>query len=347
MTFSKLFARCAYFGSRGSSQSSHHPNKQSIGFSNQTHGFHWSNIQTKRALNKSSTMQKIKDTILLMEATKGPTTKATIGTCQGLGTAAMVFGTGYTIALLTCGLEENPQRHPLLTDIQLENGANAVLDTASIRSYLEERRKIIDERISLTYFHIVSSLVAAGLTSVLSFRMFKNKAFLVQIANRPMVAVGAGVITPFLMGYVVRSLPRTPNPDGNMIPFGMKELGHLLYAGSLGLVAAPLYLLGGHSMVRAAYVTAGCFAGTHNNYSTVPKHIFFAFKQSANLLETIVSFTKPKAFNHTSHQIGLHGVSKVIPRTALLEQEAPLVIAVNAVLVSFLSKIFEKKFLFY
>jgi len=81
-----------------------------------------------------------------------------------------------------------------------------------------------------------------------------------------------------------------------LIPFGFKEFGHLLYAGTLGLVAAPLYLLGGQSMIRAGYVTAGCMAG-------------------------------------------LHGVAKAAPKNAFINWEEPLIIGMNAILISFLCKI--------
>ncbi len=70
----------------------------------------------------------------------------------------------------------------------------------------------------------------------------------------------------------------------------------MLYAGTLGLVAAPLYLLGGQSMIRAGYVTAGCMAG-------------------------------------------LHGVAKAAPKNAFINWEGPLIIGMNAVLISFLSMV--------
>lgn len=204
MASSKLFGRNSLgahhvLGRGGTNKLSRNPTP----FHQQSHSIHneglYSKNQFRRCYNNAvQQYNKCKDSILLFEATKGPLAKVGVGIVQTAATAGLVFGSGYALTLFT-------QDHsgPQLIDIQHERDEN-LWEMKDIIEYLQERENRAGRKINLTYFHLASSLIAAGTMSLLSFRLFKNKALLVKIGDRPLVAVGVGVVTPFLMASIVR-----------------------------------------------------------------------------------------------------------------------------------------------
>ncbi|ODN05091.1 Growth hormone-inducible transmembrane protein [Orchesella cincta] len=200
----------------------------------------------------SGMFRKMKDTVLVIEATRGPLGKATIGIAQGMATAAIVIGAGSGVTALANYLTSNYKQE-------------------------DETSWMARKSMDLTYFHLISSLIVSSLAAVFSFRIFRNKTLLLRLGDRPIVAVGIGVVTPFILSSIVHRLPSTKVTDPGKIPFGVKEAGQLFHAAAVGLVAAPLYLLGGQSIVRAAFVTAGLCGGLHGVAHFAPSDAFLSW----------------------------------------------------------------------
>ncbi len=69
-------------------------------------------------------------------------------------------------------------------------------------------------------------------------------------------------------GMLVRSIPYEANT------FGAKQLAWALHAGILGAFIAPLTLLGGPLMIKAAWYTAGVVGGLSLVAATAPSDKF-------------------------------------------------------------------------
>ncbi|CAL8073671.1 unnamed protein product [Orchesella dallaii] len=238
----------------------------------------------------SGVLRKLKDTVLVIEATKGPIAKTTIGIAQGIATAAIVVGAGSGVTTL------------------------ATYMTSSNKNQ-DETSWGAGKRVDFTYFHMMSSLIVSSLAAVFSFRIFRNKTLLLRLGDRPLIAVGIGVVTPFVLSSIVHRLPSTKVSDPTKIPFGVKEVGQLFHAAAVGLVAAPLYLLGGQSIVRAAFITAGLCGGLHGVAYIAPNDAFLSwgtpitYAMNAVLLAFIMTLVLRK--NHAAfmpcYRFMMHG----------------------------------------
>lgn len=67
-------------------------------------------------------------------------------------------------------------------------------------------------------------------------------------------AIGASFAAMIGSGMLVRSLPYTEG-------FGAKQMAWMLHSGVVGAVVAPLCLMGGPILVRAAWYTVGVVGG--------------------------------------------------------------------------------------
>jgi len=109
----------------------------------------------------------------------------------------------------------------------------------------------VKQRIRDTYLYFGSSLIFTAGSAVAASRSPMVMNLMMKNSFLAILATAAAMIGS---GVVVRSLPYQEG-------FGKKQLAWLVHAGIVGAVIAPITLLGGPLMVRAAWMTAGVVGG--------------------------------------------------------------------------------------
>ncbi|CAH1794409.1 unnamed protein product [Owenia fusiformis] len=124
--------------------------------------------------------------------------------------------------------------------------------------------QIVRDRIKTTYMYFgggiaitAASALAASRSPVILNLMMKNS--IMAMIGTFAVIIGSGM--------VVRSIPYKEG-------FGAKQLAWMGHAGIMGAVIAPLCLLGGPILVRAAWMTAGIVGGLSTIAACAPSEKF-------------------------------------------------------------------------
>lgn len=94
---------------------------------------------------------------------------------------------------------------------------------------------------------IASTATAAALA-------FRSPMMMNLVMRQGWMAIGATMLAMMGSGMVVQSLPYKEG-------FGAKQVAWLVHTGIIGAVIAPLCLLGGPLITRAAWYTAGVVGG--------------------------------------------------------------------------------------
>jgi len=109
----------------------------------------------------------------------------------------------------------------------------------------------VKTRIRDTYAYFGASI---GLTAATAGAIFKTPALLNLVARGGFVAMGVSIAAMIGTGMFARSIPYEEG-------IGKKQLAWALHCAVLGAVVAPICLLGGPIMLRAAWYTAGMVGG--------------------------------------------------------------------------------------
>lgn len=109
----------------------------------------------------------------------------------------------------------------------------------------------VKERIRDTYAYFGASI---GLTAASAAAVFKTPALLNIVARQGMVALGVSIAAMIGTGMFARSIPYEKG-------IGKKQLAWALHCGVIGAVIAPICILGGPILTRAAWYTAGMIGG--------------------------------------------------------------------------------------
>ena len=110
---------------------------------------------------------------------------------------------------------------------------------------------MVKERIRATYLYFGSSLVFTAASAV----AISRSPVMMNLMMRNSLLVMFGTMAAMIgSGMVCRSLPYTEG-------FGAKQVAWMVHAGIVGTVIAPLTLLGGPLLIRAACYTAGVVGG--------------------------------------------------------------------------------------
>lgn len=109
----------------------------------------------------------------------------------------------------------------------------------------------VRQRIRATYGYFGAGLAVTAAAAVVAAR---SPVLLNMMMGNSWVALGVTLAAIMGSGYIVRSIPYTPG-------FGTKQLAFIGHAAIMGAVLAPLCLLGGPALVRAAWTTAGICGG--------------------------------------------------------------------------------------
>ncbi|XP_068161789.1 growth hormone-inducible transmembrane protein [Antennarius striatus] len=122
----------------------------------------------------------------------------------------------------------------------------------------------VKDRIHSTYMYFAGSV---GMTALSALAVSRNPALMGLMTRGSLLAIGATFAAMIGAGMLVRSISYEHSP----VP---KHLAWMLHAGVLGAVIAPLTLLGGPLMVRAAWYTAGIVGGLSTVAMCAPSEKF-------------------------------------------------------------------------
>ncbi|KAK9530261.1 hypothetical protein VZT92_011775 [Zoarces viviparus] len=122
----------------------------------------------------------------------------------------------------------------------------------------------VKDRISSTYMYFAGSI---GLTALSAVAVSRTPALMGLMMRGSWLAIGATFAAMIGAGMLVRSISYEQSP----MP---KHLAWMLHAGVMGAVIAPLTLLGGPLMMRAAWYTAGIVGGLSTVAMCAPSEKF-------------------------------------------------------------------------
>ncbi|XP_034951731.1 growth hormone-inducible transmembrane protein-like [Chelonus insularis] len=109
----------------------------------------------------------------------------------------------------------------------------------------------VKDRVHTTYMYFGGSIAASAATAAACLR---SPAVMRMVTQGGWVAMGVSLVAMIGSGMLVRSIPYQEG-------FGAKQMAWLVHSGVIGAVIAPLSLLGGPIMLRAAMYTAGIVGG--------------------------------------------------------------------------------------
>jgi len=109
----------------------------------------------------------------------------------------------------------------------------------------------VKDRIKDTYMYFGGSLAATAGTAA---AIFRSPAAMSIVSRGGFIALGVSIAAMIGSSMVARSIPYSPG-------FGSKQLAWLTHCAVVGAVIAPICLLGGPILTRAAWYTAGMVGG--------------------------------------------------------------------------------------
>lgn len=122
----------------------------------------------------------------------------------------------------------------------------------------------VKDRIRSTYMYFAGSI---GLTALSAVAVSRTPALMNLMMRGSWLAIGATFAAMIGAGMLVRSISYDQSP-------GAKHLAWMLHAGVMGAVVAPLTLLGGPLLIRAAWYTAGIVGGLSTVAMCAPSEKF-------------------------------------------------------------------------
>lgn len=124
--------------------------------------------------------------------------------------------------------------------------------------------QFVKDRIRSTYMYLAGSI---GLTALSAMAVSRTPALMNFMLRGSWVTIGATFAAMIGAGMLVRSIPYDESP-------GPKHLAWLLHSGVMGAVVAPLTILGGPLLIRAAWYTAGIVGGLSTVAMCAPSEKF-------------------------------------------------------------------------
>jgi len=124
----------------------------------------------------------------------------------------------------------------------------------------------VKDRIKSTYMYFSGSI---ALTAMSAVAVSRSPVLMNIMMKNSLLAIGVTIAAMVGSGMVVRSMPYTGN-------FGSKHVAWMVHSSIIGAVVAPLCLLGGPILVRAAWYTAGVVAGLSAVAACAPSEKFLS-----------------------------------------------------------------------
>ncbi|EHB00154.1 Growth hormone-inducible transmembrane protein [Heterocephalus glaber] len=109
----------------------------------------------------------------------------------------------------------------------------------------------VKDRICSTSMYLAGSI---GLTALSALEVARSPVLMNFMMRGSWMTIGATFAAMIGAGMLVQSIPYEQSP-------GQKHLTWLLHSGVMGVVVAPLTILGGPLLIRAAWYTAGIVGG--------------------------------------------------------------------------------------
>ena len=109
----------------------------------------------------------------------------------------------------------------------------------------------VKDRIHATYMYFGGSVVTTAASAVLCLR---SPAMMNLVMRQGWLAIAGTMVAMIGSGMVAQSIPYKEG-------FGAKQIAWLVHTGVIGAVMAPMCLLGGALVMRAAWYTAGIVGG--------------------------------------------------------------------------------------
>jgi len=125
----------------------------------------------------------------------------------------------------------------------------------------------VKDRIRDTYMYFGGSIIATAGTAA---AVFRSPAALNIVMRQGWMALGVSIAAMIGSGMLVRSMPYQTAPSA-------KQAAWLLHCAVLGAVVAPICLLGGPILIRAAWYTAGMVGGLSTVAACAPSDKFLAW----------------------------------------------------------------------
>merc|ERR1719189_3124797 len=122
----------------------------------------------------------------------------------------------------------------------------------------------VKDRIRDTYAYFGASI---GLTAASAIGVFRTPALLNLVANGGFIALGVSLAAMIGTGMIARSIPYEKG-------IGKKQMAWALHCAVMGAVVAPICLLGGPLLTRAAWYTAGMVGGLSTVAACAPSDKF-------------------------------------------------------------------------
>lgn len=177
----------------------------------------------------------------IREFVAAPATGTAISVGQGIVAGGAIIGIG-SLCYYGLGLSSKP----------------GIVDYASLWP------KYVKERVKDTYMYLGTTVAVSAASAAACLR---SSAVMNALMQR---GLGAFVVTTIALigsAHIAYSIPYSEG-------FGAKQLAWLTHAGITGAVIAPLYLLGGPIVLRAAWSTAGIVGGLSAIAITAPSEKF-------------------------------------------------------------------------
>lgn len=125
--------------------------------------------------------------------------------------------------------------------------------------------QFVRERIRTTYGYVAGSLL---FTAGSAISVARSPALMRIASSNSIFAIIASFAAVIGSGMLVRMIPYEPNT------FGSKQAAWLLHSALLGAFIAPMAILGGPLLVKAAWYTAGVVGGLSLIAATAPSEKF-------------------------------------------------------------------------
>ncbi|TKC41440.1 hypothetical protein EI555_016343, partial [Monodon monoceros] len=122
----------------------------------------------------------------------------------------------------------------------------------------------VKDRIHTTYMYLAGSI---GITALSALAVNRTPALMNFMMRGSWVTIGATFAAMIGAGMLVQSISYDQSP-------GPKHLAWLLHSGVMGAVVAPLTILGGPLLIRAAWYTAGVVGGLSTVAMCAPSEKF-------------------------------------------------------------------------
>lgn len=122
----------------------------------------------------------------------------------------------------------------------------------------------VRQRIKDTYAYFGGSLV---FTAGAAMAAFRSPAMMNLMMKNSWVVILGSMAAMIGSGMVVRGMPYKEG-------FGGKQIGWMVHSSIVGVVLAPICMLGGPLLIRAAYMTAGVVGGLSTIACCAPSEKF-------------------------------------------------------------------------